>query len=43
MVTPLTPELNPAVQRCLPKFFTGLLILKGLLREVFISRSALKG
>jgi hypothetical protein len=20
---PLTPELNPSAQRCLPKFFTG--------------------
>jgi hypothetical protein len=43
MVTPLTPELNPSAQRCLPKSFTGILILKGLLREVLKSRSALKG
>jgi hypothetical protein len=23
MVNPLTPELNPSAQSCLPKFFTG--------------------
>jgi hypothetical protein len=22
-VNPLTPELNPSAQRCLPRFFTG--------------------
>jgi hypothetical protein len=27
---PLTPELNPSAQRCLPRFFTGILIFKGL-------------
>jgi hypothetical protein len=39
----LTPELNPSAQRCLPRFLLGILILKGSLRDVFISRSALKG
>jgi hypothetical protein len=23
LINPLTPELNPSAQRCLPKFFTG--------------------
>jgi hypothetical protein len=23
MFNPLTPELNPSAQRCLPRFFTG--------------------
>jgi hypothetical protein len=23
LVNPLTPELNPSAQRCLPRFFTG--------------------
>jgi hypothetical protein len=28
---PLTPELNPSTQRCLPRFFLlGILIFKGL-------------
>jgi hypothetical protein len=27
---PLTPELNPSVQRCLPRFLLGILIFKGL-------------
>jgi hypothetical protein len=22
-INPLTPELNPSAQRCLPRFFTG--------------------
>jgi hypothetical protein len=29
-VNPSTPELNPSAQRCLPRFFTGILIFKGL-------------
>jgi hypothetical protein len=41
-ISPLTPELNPSAQRCLPRYFTGILILNGSLRDVFISRSALK-
>jgi hypothetical protein len=28
-VNPSTPELNPSAQRCLPRFFTGILIFKG--------------
>jgi hypothetical protein len=41
---PLTLELNPLAQHCLPRFFTGILIFKELTaRDVFISRSALKG
>jgi hypothetical protein len=27
---PLTPELNPASQRCLPRFLLGILIFKWL-------------
>jgi hypothetical protein len=23
VINPLTPELNPSAQRCLPRFFTG--------------------
>jgi hypothetical protein len=29
VLKPLTPELNLPAQRCLPKFFTGVLIFKG--------------
>jgi hypothetical protein len=27
---PLKPELNPSAQGCMPRFFTGILIFKGL-------------
>jgi hypothetical protein len=37
---PLTPELNPSAQRCLPIFFSG--DFKGLTAGFFISRSAFK-
>jgi hypothetical protein len=41
---PLTPELNPSARRCLPRFFYwGLHFLKGVLSDVFVSCSALKG
>jgi hypothetical protein len=30
VVNTLTPELNPSAQRCLPRFFTGDFIFKGL-------------
>jgi hypothetical protein len=29
-INPLTPELNPSAQRCLPRFLLGILIFKGL-------------
>jgi hypothetical protein len=29
-VNPLTPELNPSAQRCLPRLLLGVLIFKGL-------------
>jgi hypothetical protein len=29
-LNPLTPELNLSAQRCLPRYFTGILIFKGL-------------
>jgi hypothetical protein len=28
LINLLTPELNPSAQRCLPRFFTGILIFK---------------
>jgi hypothetical protein len=30
MINPLRAELNPSAQRCLPRFFLGILIFKGL-------------
>jgi hypothetical protein len=27
---PLTPELNPSAQRCLPRYLLGIFIFKGL-------------
>jgi hypothetical protein len=30
VINPLTPELNPSAQRCLPRFLLGILIFKGL-------------
>jgi hypothetical protein len=29
-INPLTPELNPTTQRCLPDFLLGIVISKGL-------------
>jgi hypothetical protein len=29
-ISPLAPELNSSAQSCLPRFFTGILIFKGL-------------
>jgi hypothetical protein len=29
-INPLTPDLNPSAQRCLPRFLPWILILKGL-------------
>jgi hypothetical protein len=28
LINPLTPELNPSAQRCLTRFFQGILIFK---------------
>jgi hypothetical protein len=42
-INPLTPELNPSTQSCLPIFLLGFKFLKDSLRDVFISRSALNG
>jgi hypothetical protein len=29
-IKPLTPELNPSAQRCLPRFLLWILMFKGL-------------
>jgi hypothetical protein len=29
-INPLTPKLNPSVQRCLPTYLLGMLMFKGL-------------
>jgi hypothetical protein len=42
-INPLTPELNPSAQRCLPRFLLGILFLKGSLRDALMSRLALNG
>jgi hypothetical protein len=39
----LTPELNPSVQRCLPRFFTGILIFKGLIARRLYKSFGVKG
>jgi hypothetical protein len=39
MINPLTPELNPSAQRCLPRFFTeDFNVLKGSLCDVFLTQ-----
>jgi hypothetical protein len=35
VVNPFTPELNPPAQRCLSKFFSGILIFKELIARRF--------
>jgi hypothetical protein len=42
-INPLTPELNPSAQRCLPRFFTGILIFKGLIARRFYKSFGVKG
>jgi hypothetical protein len=38
-----TLELNPSVKRCLPRFFTGILIFKGLTARRIYKSSGVKG
>jgi hypothetical protein len=40
---PLTPELNSSAQRCLPRFFTGMLIFKGLTAQRIYKLFGVKG
>jgi hypothetical protein len=40
---PLTPELNPSAQRSLPRFFTGVLIFKGLTARRLYNSFGVKG
>jgi hypothetical protein len=42
-VNRLTPELNPSAQSCLPRFFTGVLIFKGLAARLLYKSFAFKG
>jgi hypothetical protein len=42
-VNPLTPELNPSAQRFLPRFFTGILIFKGLTARRLYKSFGIKG
>jgi hypothetical protein len=42
-VNPLTSELNPSTQRCLPRFFTGILIFKGLTARRLYKSFGVKG
>jgi hypothetical protein len=37
------PELNPSAQRCLPRFFTGILIFKGLTARRLYKSFGVKG
>jgi hypothetical protein len=37
------PELNPSAQRCLPRFFTGILIFKGLTARRLYKSFSVKG
>jgi hypothetical protein len=39
----LTPELNPFAQRCLPWFFTWILIFKGLIARRLCKSFGVKG
>jgi hypothetical protein len=40
---PLTPELNPSAQRCLPRFLLGILIFKGLTAPRLCKSFGVKG
>jgi hypothetical protein len=40
---PLTPELNPSAQRCLPRFLLGILIFKGLTVQRLYKSFRVKG
>jgi hypothetical protein len=42
-INPLTPELNPSAQRCLPSFLLGILIFKGLTARRLYKSFGVKG
>jgi hypothetical protein len=42
-INPLTPELNPSAQRCLPRFLLGILIFKGLTARRLYKSFGVKG
>jgi hypothetical protein len=42
-LNPLTPELNPSAQRCLPRFLLGILIFKGLTARRLYKSFGVKG
>jgi hypothetical protein len=42
-IDPLTPELNPSAQCRLPRFFTGILIFKGLAARCLFKSFSIKG
>jgi hypothetical protein len=43
IINPLAPELNPSAQRRLPRFFTGILIFKGLTARRLYKSFGVKG
>jgi hypothetical protein len=43
IINPLTPELNPIVQRCLPRFLLGILIFKRLTARRLYKSFGVKG
>jgi hypothetical protein len=43
MINPLTPELNPSSQRCLPRFVLEILIFKGLSARRLYKSFGIKG
>jgi hypothetical protein len=43
IINHLTQELNPSAQRCLPRFFTGILVFKGLTERRFYKSFGVKG
>jgi hypothetical protein len=43
LFNPLTPELNPSAQRCLPRFLRGILIFKGLTARRLYKSFCVKG
>jgi hypothetical protein len=43
MFNPLTPELNPSAQRCLPGFLQGILIFKWLTARRLCKSFGVKG
>jgi hypothetical protein len=43
VINPLTLELNPSAQRCLPRFYTGILIFKGHIARRIYKSFGVKG